>query len=422
MLFFKKFFSNDIIKNILSMGAATLVSAALAFIVGIVTRNMLGPEQYGYWLTVSLLFTMIPLFQLGIINAMNREVPFYKARNDLQRVREIKNLALSFTFTLPLIIVLILFFISLFSFFTDIPIEYKTGLLFSSILAMLMFLTSYVEMFYKSEQDFKNASKLIGIKSITQSLLTVIFVYLWGYHGLFIGMGISIIIQLIFGKASFEGFEFTFDIQKFKELIKVGFPILLVGMVWSLLIASDRIIISVFMTPEDLGNYGVGMLIFNSMMLLPQVIGQVFYPKIVELVSKEEFKEIYKLYWKLNSVLALVILIIVSLLYMMFPWFVETFMPEFVGGIKTGQILILGIYPLTLMGFAANYFNSTQKQKIYISIQISTIVINLFLTLLLLKLNFSITSIALGTSFSYLIYSILMNYSFILQLKERIDR
>jgi O-antigen/teichoic acid export membrane protein len=418
MVFLQRILSNNIIKNIMSMGAATLISAALAFFVGIFTRNILGPEKYGYWLTISLIFTFIPFFQFGIINAMNREVPYYIARNDFQRVRDIKNLTLSFIFTIPLIIAFILALVSVFLLFLDLNYEYKIGIIYSSFLVILLLLSAYVEMFYKSEQNFKTASILISTKNITQSILTVLFVYLFGYQGLFIGMSVALIIQLVFGRASLKNFEYKFDINQYKELIKIGFPIFLVGIVWTILIASDRVIISIFMSPEDLGIYGVGMLIFNSMMLLPQVIGQVLYPKIVELVSKEKYKEIYNLFWKTNSTLAIVMGIIVTFLFFVFPWFIENYMPDYKAGILTGQILLLGIFPLTLMGFSANYFNAAQRQSVYIGIQILTIVINIVLSFLFLSIEYKVSSVALGTSTSYLIYFFLMNYFFLREIKK----
>ena len=404
---------NNILGNIFSFGLATLLSAGLSFVVGVLTRNMLGPEQYGYWLTVSMIFSFVPIFQLGTVNAMNREVPFYLARKDDIRAQEIKNLTLSFIFTLPLFLVFIFLVISGLLFFIDISYEYQIGFLLASFISFFIFLSTYVEMYYKSEQNFRVASKLVSIKSVSQSLITLLFIYFIGYEGLYIGMLLALIIEVIIGRKSFQEFKFQFDINKYKKLIKTGFPILLVGLIWSILIASDRLIITIFMTPKDLGNYGVGMLIFNSMMLLPQVIGQVFYPKIVELISKEKHDEIKRLYWKVNKILAITIGFIVMAGYFLFPIFISYFMPDYKEGVKAGQILILGIYPLTLVGFAANYFNATNNQKKYITILIVIIIMNFILSTLFLLIKYDISSVAIGTSISYLIYFLLMNFFFL---------
>jgi O-antigen/teichoic acid export membrane protein len=409
---------NNIVRNIFSFGSATLLSAGLSFVVGVLTRNMLGPEQYGYWLTVSMLFSFVPLFQLGTVNAMNRDVPFYLARKDYIRAQEIKNLTLSFIFTLPLFLVVIFLLISGLLFFIDISYEYQIGFLLASFISFFIFLSTYVEMYYKSEQNFRMASKLVSVKSVSQSLITLLFIYFIGYEGLYIGMLLALIIEVIIGRKSFQGFKFQFDLNKDKELIKTGFPILLVGLIWSILIASDRLIITIFMTPEDLGNYGVGMLIFNSIMLLPQVIGQVFYPKVVELVSMQNYKEIYRQYLRVNSFLAILMALLILVLYLVFPLFVNLFIPDYNRGVAAGQVLILGIYPLTLVNFAANYFNATKNHKVYFLIQVITIFINIILCIIFISIHFDIISIAWATSISYFLYSIIMNYCFLSKIKQ----
>jgi len=418
----KKIKENKIISNIFAFGSTTFLSAGLSFIMGVITRNLLGPEKFGYWLSISILFSFIPLLQLGTVNAMNREVPFYLARKDYDKVQEIKSLSISFIFTIPLLLVSILFIISILLFLTNINYQYKIGLLLASVISFFIFLSSFVEMNYKSEQNFKIASRLVLIKSVSQSLLTLFFVYYIGYVGLYIGMLLSLIIEVIYGRKSFFNVKFQFDINKYKDLIKIGFPILLVGMIWSILIASDRVIISYLMTPRDLGNYGVGMLIFNTLMLLPQVIGQVYYPRIVQLISIQDYEEIYRQYIRVNSYIAISMAIVILFFYYIFPKFISIFMPSYQNGIPAGQVLILGIYPLTLVNFSANFFNAVKGQVTYLLILIFTIFINVILSILFLSFKYDIVSIAWATSFSYVLYSILMNWFFINKLKSYLGR
>lgn len=409
--------NNKIINNIISLGSATLINAVLVFIVGIVTRNMLGPEQFGYWLTVSILFTFIPLLQLGTLNAMNREVPFYLARGDFSKVQQIRESVYSFMFTIPVASVGVLLLSSMVIFFSDLAYEYKIGLLLVPIISGFTFFSGYIEMYYKSEQNFKTASRLISIRSISQSVITVALVFLWGYEGLYVGLLIGLVIQLIVANKTFP-VRSKFDWSVYKSLMKIGFPIHLVGLVWSLLIASDRIIISIMMTPNDLGNYGVGMLVFGTVMMLPQVIGQVLYPKVVELVSKEKYADIKRFFWKTNMLLTVIMGIIVVIIYASIPYLTEWLMPEYTNGIRAAQILILGIYPLTLVGVAASYFNSIGHQKEYISIQVICLVLNVVLSYAFLSYDFSINSVAVATSISFFIYFLIMNVYFLMIIRK----
>ena len=414
----KKYKSNKLLLNITSLGSATFINAVLSLFLGIITRNILGPEQYGYWLTVSLVFTFIPIFQLGTLNAMNREVPYFLVRKDFKRVQEIRETVFSFIFTIPFLLVLILLLVSVIMFFLNINFEYKIGFLFVSFIAWCTFLSNYVEMYYKSDQNFKKVSQLISVKSISQSVLTVILVYFIGYIGLYLGLLLALLIEIFMANKIFPKFNKKYRFVDYKKLIKIGFPILLVGLVWSIMIATDRMIITAFMSPLDLGNYGVGMMVFNALMLFPQVISQVTYPKVVGFVSKGDFSEIKRFYWKVNKLLAIIMLIIVIVGYLALPFFITWFMPVYTEGIKAAQILIIGIYPLTLVNMAANYFNSTNNQKTYLLIQIMSITLNVLLSIIFLSFYKSITSVALATSLSFIIYSILMNTFFWVKIRK----
>ncbi|MFC4409981.1 oligosaccharide flippase family protein [Chungangia koreensis] len=414
MLYFKKIIKLPGLSNILSFGSATLISSALSFVLGVVSRNILGPEQYGYWVSLSMAFTFIPLLQLGVLNAMNREIPYYVARNSIEEANQIRQKTFSFLITFPTFIMLLLLLFSIFVYNSGGAPEYKVGFIFISFIGVLSFVSGYVEMYYKSIQDFKNASKLITVKGVAQSLLSIIFILLFGFVGLFIGMIAALIIEILIGRNAFKKMGFIFDLRfkSYVPLIKTGFPILMVGLIWSVLIATDKIILTIMMDSSALGNYSVALLVFSTMMLLPQVISQVYYPKIVTMVSKEEYQQIKQSYKRVNFFLLVISLIIVLVGLLLLPPTIRLLMPEYENGIVSAQILLVGLIPLTLVNYPANYFNATHNQKLYIKILVVCILVNILVSITLLLMYPDISMVAIGTSITFLLYFILMNYFF----------
>lgn len=414
MSYFKKIYNLPSFSNILTFGSATLLSSVLAFVLGVVSRNILGPEQYGYWVSLSMAFTFIPLLQLGVLNAMNREIPYYAARNLIEEANQIRQKTFSYLITFPSFIMLLLLLYSIFIYNSDIASEYKIGFIFISFMGILLFLSIYVEMYYKSIQDFKSASKLVAVKGIVQSVLSIIFIFLFGFSGLFLGMLAALVIEIIIGRKAFKEMEFIVDFQfrSYIPLIKTGFPILMVGLIWSILIAIDKIILTFMMGPSDLGNYSVALLVFSTMMLLPQVIAQVYYPKIVTMVSKEEYPQIKQSYKRVNQFLLVISISIVTVGMFILPTLIRLLMPEYEAGIVSAQILLVGIIPLTLVNFAANYFNATYNQWLYIKILVVCIVVNILVSTTLLIVYPDISMVAIGTSITFLLYFILMNTFF----------
>jgi O-antigen/teichoic acid export membrane protein len=414
MSYFKKIFKLPSLSNILSFGSATLISSALSFVLGVVSRNILGPEQYGYWVSLSMAFTFIPLLQLGVLNAMNREIPYYFARNSIEEVNQIRQKTFSFLITFPTFIMLLLLLFSIFVYNSNVASEYKVGFIFISFIGMLLFLSAYVEMYYKSIQDFRSASKLIAVKGVVQSVLSIVFILFFGFIGLFLGMLAALIIEIIMGRRAFKkmSFIFNFRFQSYVPLIKTGFPILMVGLIWSVLIAADKIILTIMMDSSALGNYSVALLVFSTMMLLPQVISQVYYPKIVTMVSKEEYQQIKQSYKRVNFFLLVISLIIVLVGLLLLPPIIRLLMPEYEKGIVSAQILLVGLIPLTLVNYAANYFNATHNQKLYIKILVVCILVNILVSITLLLIYPNISMVAIGTSITFLLYFILMNSFF----------
>lgn len=414
MLYLKKLLNLQALSNIISFGSATLISSGLSFVLGVVSRNILGPEQYGYWVSLSIAFTFIPLLQFGVLNAMNREIPYYIARNSIEEVNQIRQKTFSYLITFPTFIMLLLLLLSIFIYYSNVASEYKIGSFFISIIGVLLFLTSYVEMYYKSIQDFKSVSKLIVVKGITQSVVSIIFILVLGFIGLFIGMIVGIIIEIMIGRQAFKKMKLILDFkfQNYIPLIKVGFPILMVGLIWSILIATDKIIITFMLDAVSLGNYSVALMVFSTMMLLPQVVSQVHYPKIVAMVSKEEYDLIKHSYKRVNFFLLVISIIVVLFGLLLLPPIIKLLMPEYEAGIVSAQILLVGLIPLTLVNYAANYFNATHNQKLYIKILVVCIVVNILASTTLLLVNPDISMVAIGTSISFLLYFFLMNSFF----------
>ncbi|OAT80981.1 hypothetical protein A6P54_13370 [Bacillus sp. MKU004] len=422
MSYLKGLMKVPVIANILSFGSATLISSALAFILGVVSRNILGPEKYGYWVALSIAFTFIPLLQFGVLNAMNREIPYHIARGASEKVHQIRQKTISYLLSFPAFMMLLFLMVSILLWNSNLAWEYKVGFFFISFIGLLLFLSSYVEMYYKSIQDFQKVSKLIGVKGIVQAISSILFIVLFGFIGLFLGMIVALLIQIMIGRKAFNeiNFNFNFRFKDYLPLIKIGFPILMVGLIWSIFLTIDKLILTIMMDSSSLGNYSIALLVFSTMMLLPQVVAQVYYPKVVAMVSREEHEQIKQSYVRVNSLLLLISTIIVTVGIVVIPSVIRLLMPEYEEGIFSAQILLVGLVPLTLVNYSANYFNATDNQRLYIKILLISMLVNILASTILLLFNREISMVAIGTSISFLLYFLLMNVFFWKLMKQQL--
>src|SRR5207245_1919657 len=70
---------------------AVVLGKGVGFLQSFVVAKALGPTSFGAWVTLLLIVSYSPIFCLGTLEAMLKEVPFYRGRNDLSRVREIED-------------------------------------------------------------------------------------------------------------------------------------------------------------------------------------------------------------------------------------------------------------------------------------------------------------------------------------------
>ena len=70
------------------------------------------------------------------------------------------------------------------------------------------------------------------------------------------------------------------------RVTRMGFPIMLVGLLGSLYYTADRWIAAGSLTAADAGSYGLASLVASAAFLVPMVIAQQQYPRLANLYGK----------------------------------------------------------------------------------------------------------------------------------------
>ena len=80
-------------------------------------------------------------------------------------------------------------------------------------------------------------------------------------------------------------------------------------------------------------------------------------------------------------------------------YFVDIVMPQYTQGIKAAQVLIFGVYFISLVGTYANFLNSSNNHWKYLKIIIA-ILINIIVNYIFIRYGGNIDSISIATSIS----------------------
>ena len=199
-------------------------------------------------------------------------------------------------------------------------------------------------------------------------------------------------------------------------LIKVGFPIMIAGIVGELLLSTDRLLISYFFDNIELGLYGFASNFFKGVRVIGVAISIITLPKIATSYSKGDFKSM--LYFaRAQQWVSFVLMITSSVIAILIAFkFFPIFLPEYLRSVNL-IIILLFVASLLPLSKYANILNVIGKQGLYLKAQIFIILTNIIFSITLIYLGYGIEGVAIASLLSMILYVSLIRYLEAGQLK-----
>lgn len=402
---FKKKIILDLTKYVPSTGIVEM----LAFIQGIIIAKLLGPANYGLWIMLALVLSYSANSHLGTLSALHRNIPFYRGEGNLHKVDTIKKTALGATMFFA---IAISFLVLLFSFFARhrYPPLAIAGLRFISVLIICQTLYTYFDIIFRSHNEFGLASKLIIIYAIGKFTVTVVLVMWIGFLGIFWGLFAAYMASFIY-ISILKKFDLRvrFDFKETMSLMKIGLPMLLAGIVYSLFTTVDRIIAAKFLGTTELGYYGVGLMVTMVLVFIPLTVSIIMYPKFNEIYGKTKSVTTLKNYVAKSTILlGCVMSVMTGVIYLSLPLGVRIFLPNYLPGLDAARVLTMGAFFLSLFSTSATLLLTINKQNQYLLILFMSFLLKLSMNYFSVAAGWGIRGIAATTATSYFIFTSIM--------------
>lgn len=321
--------------------SSSFFNPVIGFLSAFIATAFIDPQDMGVIQALLIIPPYFTLLSLGIFSGLNRNIAFYKSRDEFDKVQSIVDTSYRVATILSGI-----GFISAFI-YTAVTFQ-KSQSLVTKLSPIILFSTltfspmnAHFGVTFRSGQDFKKLGiinyKLTSIYSVV--CLTPVILSWAGkiLYDTFKPVMRFILLQRnqpIPAKGSFSFLEY-------KELLKIGFPILLVGYLMQLFNIADQSIIAATLTKVDLGNYTISRLILMMFVLIPTTLSVLFYPKAAASYGKTKSnKGLRSFFWKALMINTLCLVPIAIIIYYLLPFFVTTFLPKYVDGIEVGRIAV----------------------------------------------------------------------------------
>lgn len=405
--------SKTIIKDATRFTLSGYISSVCNFISATIIRKILNPFFMGIYAELALVLEYAKYSHLGVLDSLDRQIPYYNGRKEFEKMEETKNVGVSFSLLTSLISAL---GIIIFSYFLKDRLSPSLfiGLKVIAIMVVARSMSTFYVTLVRTNHLFGPLSNYVIIVAIFDILFKTILGIKFGVIGILWGTVITLILGILylFRKTGLR-FRITLKMPKMviKSLLSIGLPLLLAGFTFMVLRSIDRIMIITLLTKEDLGYYSIAIMMHSFVFQLPNLIYTVLFPRFYEAFGRAEnnVDKIRNYLEKPTLAFAYLFPIMIGMAIIALPVFVNYVLPRYKDGITPALILLFGTFFISITNMSAYLLIALKKQNALVIIGAICAIISVFLNLILVKtFHLGIKGVALGTAITYFLYSLFL--------------
>jgi len=400
--------TQKIISGSLNVLGGTIAATILGGFRSLVIAGGLGPSLYGMWNILMVIFSYSSYVDLGLVNGMNKEMPYLRGKGDVVQAEKIKDnifWAVLIIATVVNIFLIILFFI-LKDYF---PKGLTIAICILGTINILFQLYNFLISLLRTNKEFallSLANILFALMSLVCVLLCFKFLPNRLYGALFaLLLGYFFVSIFILFRMKY-GFKLGLNLNLITRIFKIGLPLIIIQIGAILFISIDRWMIAGMIDQINLGYYGIGLTMANFLFAGASAVAFTLYPFMLERFGQtNDVQQSEHLAYTPLIVLSYLMAVICTLTALIAPLLITYILPEYIPGINAAVILILGIYFISIMTISSNFLISVNKQNSVLYIQMAVIPLCIALNYVLIKNGLGIEGVALGTATAYFFYS-----------------
>lgn len=388
---------------------STLLVQGSRFIVNVVAARMLGPFNFGVWNAVSSILVYGLSAHAGVLNGMNREVPFHAGRGDPEKVSHIFRVSLGIGLLSAFVAGLVTLGASQLPFWGN---TVRTALIAAASLLLVQQVYQFFQFALKSSIRFDLMSwQQLGL-ALAFPAVVLPLTARFGLAGFITGQALAtgLVVVLITRLVPFR-LGLAWDWVEAVRLARIGFPIMSAGILYAFLTTLDRWVVLALLGTVSLGYYSLAILTMGVLGVLPNVVSDQMYPRMaLTFGSRQAYRPLLPLIRQqlvmstavIAPVLAVVALVVLPL--------APRYLPAFAPGVVPAQIASISFVFLAISGGFGNFLNTVGRQRSYLAAQVMAVLLNGAFSIVFVKAGWALKGVALSLVVSYAIYGGVLAY------------
>jgi len=334
---------------------------------GFLATRLVTPSVLGLLQSFTLVVQYLPLLSLGVFEGFERQVPFYRGKQDHESVNRVIGTAQAWAVGLGGASVLFFGGLALWALVRG-QWAYAAGWVTVAALAFCVFFSvGYLETLYRTHHGFGRLSKVYVFRAVV-GLVLVLAVWAVGFYGLCLrSLGLYLAGVWALWRWRPSRIRPQWNLGEWASLMAVGLPIMAVTRISSLWFVVNRTLILQLLGQRELGLYALTPMMYPALNLLPVAVAHVVYPRVNEIYGREgDFRQVVRYALRPIMLLTVCMIPVVAGIWLLLPTVVRILLPKYIEGVSAARWALFDVFILCLMQIRMVFF-AAKRQYLYLS-------------------------------------------------------
>ncbi len=332
---------------------------------GALQARLVAPDLLGLFISLGFVQGYLRFVQLGVVNGLSRELPYWIGRGETQRVRELAATAQAWAICCGVFASAVFCGFAISSWMAGNH-WMTAGWSAYAVTAFLFFYSdSYTQATYRTSSDFARLSAANVVQSFMTLILLVLVIYL-GFYGLCLRAVLSAL-------AGFWLLQLwrpirvrpQLKVEHVKHLLAIGFPIFVVGEMFNWWRLWEGTLVFFYLGKFGVGLWQMMLVVDASADLVPAAVGQVIYPRMAEHYGRHhDVWALFQMSHKPTLACAAGMLPLIILGWFLAAPLTHWIAPNYVGAIEAMKWGLVASYVFSF-SMVITIFNVIRRQEIY---------------------------------------------------------
>ena len=350
-------------RSVIAFFSGNLGATVLTLLATLMVTRWTPPHQLGLWNLMTVFISYASALQLGVFNGLNRQIPFLRGSGDADKAELAGQVGLAWCLALTgLTLVIGLIGVGYFA-VAGTQDQLLTVTAFVVVLAgswSLQFLT----VGYSTAGAFGPLARRTTLIAIAGLPLALLAQWL-GYAGLLLRAALVAMI----GSAALNyqhplKLRPKWDGAVFRQLVRIGLPIWLLGQLGALFMTLDRLVLAD--SPQLLGYYAIAAQFAALAVMVPTAFNSVLYPQMSRSYGKHRSAmALWRQAFRASAGVLAAGALFGGICWLTIPYFVSWLLPAYVPAIEASRWTALVALAMSFSTFG-NVLNVLGRQDVYL--------------------------------------------------------